>query len=154
MAPNDSTDAVYYNSVYRNVVDEKRRVQIPAKWRPENGDQRFTLMVWKKSTQQDACLLVLPPQLMQTLTQKLTAMPFADPRVEALRRLLGSNSDQVPLDSVGRICLPEGMAKAAGIKTQAVLVGMFDRFQIWSPERHTGVSVLDEALSTEAFGLI
>jgi hypothetical protein len=38
------------------------------------------------------------------------------------------------LDKAGRICLPEGMARAAGIKDEAVLVGLLDRFEIWNPE--------------------
>ena len=29
---------VYYNSLYTHGVDGKRRVQVPAKWRPESPD--------------------------------------------------------------------------------------------------------------------
>jgi len=86
--------------------------------------------------------------------QKLKAMPYADTKAQALRRLLASKSDQVTLDKSGRLCLPEAMAKAVGIDKEAVLVGMFDRFEIWSPERYSLASVVDEELSSEAFKLI
>jgi MraZ protein len=81
-------------------------------------------------------------------------MSFADPKASALRRLLGSKSASVSLDKAGRICLPEGMAKAVGIEDEAILVGLVDRFEIWNPDRYQKVSAVDEALLPEAFKLI
>jgi DNA-binding transcriptional regulator/RsmH inhibitor MraZ len=46
------------------------------------------------------------------------------------------------------------MASAVGIEKRAVLVGMFDRFQIWSPERFGAVTEADDTLAQEAFKLI
>ena len=34
MDPKKTTETTYYNSIDRHGVDEKRRVQVPAKWRP------------------------------------------------------------------------------------------------------------------------
>src|ERR1043166_10180563 len=85
------SEQIYYNSFYRHGVDEKRRVQIPAKWRPTEPEV-LTLVLWPKGALAEACLLVLPPKEWEALVQKLKAMPFADPRAEALRRLLGRKS--------------------------------------------------------------
>ena len=153
MPLNQSSELIYYNSHYRHGVDEKRRVQIPAKWRPAEAEV-LTLVLWPKGTMPEACLLVLPPKEWQDLVQKLKAMPFADPKAEALRRLLGRKSDRVTLDKGGRICLPEGMAKAAAIEKEAVLVGLLDRFEIWNPERYETASAVDDELLPEAFKLI
>jgi len=142
----------YYSSAYTHGVDEKRRVQIPAKWRPEN-EITFTLITWKKA-QQNPCLLVLPPAVMKKLMAKLAEMPFSDPRAETLRRVLGTKSDQVTCDKAGRICIPEAMAKEAGIDKQAVLVGMWDRFQIWNPDSYATIHKADDALTDEAMSLI
>jgi MraZ protein len=147
-APNE---IVYYNSLYRHGVDEKRRLQIPAKWRPTDEGVAFTLLLWPSGNTPDSCLLVLPPDEWVSLVQKLKALPFADPEAEALRRLLGRKSDRVTLDKGGRICLPEAMAKTAGIEAEAVLLGMVDRFQIWNPERYEKSNAVDEQLSTDAF---
>ena len=46
------------------------------------------------------------------------------------------------------------MAKAAGIKNEAVLVGLLDRFEIWSPDRYVKVTAADEVLAQEAFKLM
>ena len=58
------------------------------------------------------------------------------------------------LDKGGRICLPEEMARAAGIDHEAVLVGLLDRFEIWNPERYKKVRSSDAIMAQEAFKLM
>ena len=146
-------EPTYYNSLYRHGVDEKRRVQIPAKWRPEKPGTELTLMLWPKS-KEGPCLRVLPPGEMAKLVQAIDAMSNGDPNKVVLKRFIGSESVQVTLDKSGRICLPEDMARTAGITDAAVLVGMLDRFEIWSPERYKHVKVADAVHSPDAFKLI
>jgi MraZ protein len=146
-----SGEVIYYNSLYRHGVDEKRRLQIPAKWRSADATVEFTLILWPKGPLPDACLLVLPPEEWVALVQKLKALPFADPQAQILRRIIGRNSDRVALDKSGRICLPEAMAKAAAIDKEAVLLGLVDRFEIWNPERFDAVNAADQQLSLEVF---
>jgi len=143
-----------YNSCFDNVVDEKRRVQIPSNWRKGQGEVEFMLILWPSGGQKDACLMVLPPQPAAQLRQRVTSMQFGDSQAEALRRFLGRKSHMVTSDKAGRITLPEHMAKAVGIDKKAVLVGMFDRFQMWSPERFEAITESDDALAQEAFKLI
>lgn len=151
--PNDQA-AVLYNSIYRHGVDEKRRLQIPSKWRPAQEDFCFTLILWPASAGREPYLLVLPPEPLAALVNKLKAMPYSDAKADSLRRLLGKNSDQVILDKAGRICLPELMAQGAGIEREATLIGSWDRFEIWNPARYEAASKVDDALASEAFKLI
>ncbi len=144
---------ILYNSLYRHEVDDKRRVQIPAKWRPAAADVEFTLVVWPKS-KEGPCLRVLPPEQMEALMRDLVAMPNTDPNKTVLKRIIGSESTQVAVDKVGRICIPDEMARAAGITDKAVLVGLLDRFEIWSPERHDRLKVADAVMAQEAFKLM
>src|SRR3989475_9690166 len=111
----EPSEPIYYNSSYRHGVDEKRRVQIPAKWRPAEPEV-LTLVLWPKGTMPEACLLVLPPREWEALVQKLKAMPFADAKAEALRRLLGKKADRVTPDKGGAVGVPQAMAKAAAIE--------------------------------------
>ena len=155
MMPDESASApVYYNSLYKHGVDGKRRVQIPAKWRPAQPDIEFTLIVWPKSSH-GTCLRVLPPEQMDKLMATLDAKSKDDPKkVTTLKRVIGSMSVQAALDKAGRICLPEEMAKAAGIKKAAVLVGLLDRFEIWNPKRFAEVQAEDQVMATEAFTMM
>jgi MraZ protein len=145
--------ATYYNSLYQHGVDEKRRVQIPAKWRPSAPEVEFTLILWPKA-KEGPCLRVLPPKEMAELMRDIDAMPNGDPNKVVLKRFIGSESVQVTLDKGGRICLPEPMAKAAGIKDQATLVGLLDRFEIWNPSRYEAVKASDAVMAPEAFRMM
>ena len=143
----------YYNSFYRHGVDEKRRIQIPAKWRPARSGVELTLMLWPTS-KEGPCLRVLPPKQMAKLMQDIDTMPNGAPNKVVLKRFIGSESVQVALDKAGRICLPEGMARAAGIGGEAILVGLLDRFEIWNPERYEKIRSSDAVMAPEAFKLM
>src|SRR3989442_10193644 len=153
MEPEETIETTYYNSLYRHGVDEKRRVQIPSKWRPAESGVEFTLILWPKS-KEGPCLRILPPQEMAELMRDIDAMPNGDPNKVVLKRFIGSESVQVSVDKGGRICLPEEMANAAEIKDQAVLVGLLDRFEIWNPERYQKVKASDAIMAQEAFKLM
>jgi MraZ protein len=153
MDPEATSETTYYNSLYRHSVDEKRRVSLPSKWRPSKAGVEFTLIVWPKA-KEGPCLRVLPPQEMAELMKDIDAMPNTDPNKVVLKRFIGSESVQVALDKAGRLCLPEEMTKAADIKDQAVLVGLLDRFEIWSPARYERVKVSDSIMAQEAFKLM
>jgi MraZ protein len=149
-APNKK---IYFNSKYLHGIDEKRRLQIPAKWRPEEEGVEFTVILWPKH-QAGTCLRVLPPDKLEKLVAEIEAMPNSDPRKDVLRRVVGGNSEQVTVDKAGRICLPEAMATAAGITAQALLVGMFERFEIWEPERYKLVEAADAVHQAKAFEMM
>jgi|ERR1017187_9157401 MraZ protein len=153
MEPNATTEPTYYNSLYRHGVDEKRRLQVPAKWRPAKSGVEFTVILWPKP-KEGPCLRVLPPEEMAQLMKDIDAMANGDPNKVVLKRFIGSESVQVTIDKSGRICLPEGMAREAGIKDEAVLVGLLDRFEIWNPERYEKVRASDAVMAQEAFKLM
>ena len=155
IAVNKMSDAkkvppTYYNSCFRHGVDEKRRVQIPAKWRPEDDGVELTMMLWPKHSA-GVCLRVLPPEQMAQLMADIDAMPKGDEKKIYLKRFIGSESAQVVLDKAGRICVPDEMARKADIKDEAVLVGLLDRFEIWNPARYERVKASDAVLAHEAF---
>jgi MraZ protein len=147
------TERTYYNSIYRHGVDEKRRVQIPSMWRPAAGGMEFTLIVWPQSND-GACLRVLPPEQMAKLMAEINSMPNGDPKKTTLKRVIGGASVQVALDKGGRICIPEDMARVAGIVSEAVLNGLLDRFEIWNPERFDRRQAADAVLAGDAFKLL
>jgi MraZ protein len=146
-------EPIYYNSRFQHGVDEKRRVQIPAKWRPENEGTELTLMLWPQH-QAGSCLRVLPPSEMAKMKADIDAMPNGNPNKVVLKRFIGSESVQVTLDKAGRICLPDEMTRAAAIKDEVVLVGLLDRFEIWNPSRYENVKAADAVLASEAFKLM
>jgi MraZ protein len=153
MSRTKNKEPVYYNSRFRHGVDVKRRVQIPAKWRPQGMGVELTLILWPRESA-GPCVRVLPPAQMARLMQSINEMPNGDPKKVVLKRIIGSGLAQAGVDKAGRICLPEEMARGAGIKNEVMLVGLLDRFEIWNPERYEKVQVADAALAPDAFRLM
>jgi len=111
------------------------------------------MILWPKYAE-GPCLRVLPPVEMAELMESIDAMPNDDRNKTVLKRLIGSASAQVTLDKAGRVCLPDEMARAAAIESEAMLVGLLDRFEIWNPDRYEKVKAADAVLAPEAFKLM
>ncbi|MSU61173.1 MAG: hypothetical protein EXS31_02055 [Pedosphaera sp.] len=152
MSATNSNDAVIFCSRYTHGVDEKRRLQIPAKWRPSDTNTELMLIVWDGNGAAGSCLRVYPPQQMQALMQKVAAMSTSDQEAVALRRNIAKKSEWVSMDKAGRICIPDALAAEAGItggKTVA-LAGALQWFEIWDEDRYAKVNAGDNALLTDA----
>jgi MraZ protein len=134
----------YYSLVYRHGVDDKRRLSIPAAWREGGEELTFYLMLWDPGGQPPS-LMALPPEAMETMQQRIEERPFFDREMETLQRWLGSHSARVTVDKAGRISLPEPLARDAGITSEAVLVGLMSRFQVWKPEYYPAIQTADHA---------
>jgi len=152
MSESASNDTIRYHSKCQHGVDGKRRIQVPAKWRPKQGDMELTLIVWENNGNAGACLRAYPPKQMDALMQRIETMSTSDPAAVALRRNIAKNSEYVTMDKAGRICIPEEMAAKAGVEPekQVMLAGALQWFEIWNPERYALASASDEALSPES----
>ena len=116
---------------YRHVIDEKKRVAIPAKWRAAaRGSQEFYVLPDPKN-----CLIVLPSSAMEKMLERADDISIGEYQRRDVVRLIASRAHGSPCDKQGRIALTEELMKHAGIEKEAVLVGTLTRFEIWSPER-------------------
>lgn len=150
MEPDETSEPTYF-SCFTHGVDEKRRVQIPAPWRPAEPGLVLNVILWPKYSE-GPCLRVLPPSQMTKLSREVNALPIEKKVV--LKRFIGSESVQMTLDKAGRICLPADLAEKAGIEHEAVFVAMMDRFEIWSPSRWEKRKAADSVLAPEALNLM
>jgi MraZ protein len=114
-------------SKYHHSFDEKFRLTIPAKFR-EIPESFYVVQGL------DPNLLVLPPDVFDTLYQHLMAMNFADQNVRILRQRIFSSAEKVVPDSNNRILLPQNLRELAGLKDKVVFVGAGNHFEIWSEE--------------------
>ncbi|MBI2055083.1 MAG: division/cell wall cluster transcriptional repressor MraZ [Candidatus Sungbacteria bacterium] len=114
---------------YAHSVDNKGRMAIPAKFRKllQEG------VVVTRGI--DPHLYLFPAEEWAKLAEKIAKLPItqADSRAFS-RHMLGGASD-AEIDSQGRILIPEYLRGHADIKNQAVVVGLYDRVEIWSDQR-------------------
>ena len=151
MSESEAKPKTKYYSRFEHGLDEKRRVPIPVRWRPEGENAQLSVVVWPQH-KAGPCLRVLRPVEFEDLVAKVEAKPDSDPEKVLLRRHIGSDSDQLTVDKAGRIVIPDHMARAAGIQDKAVFAGCVDYFEIWSPAKYESFKALDTQDLNTALG--
>jgi MraZ protein len=68
----------------------------------------------------------------QRLEARVGAISLLDPAVQAFIRFYVSGGQVIELDGQGRLLLPAGLRKFANLESDAVLVGLGDKLEVWS----------------------
>jgi MraZ protein len=117
---------------YKHSLDAKKRLTIPREWRAAVG-QANQLFVLPSINERYLC--VYPAREMTHRLEKFRSLSIADERGRHLARTLAARSDLVTLDAQGRIRIADELLEYAEIKHEVKLIGAFDRFEVWSPEK-------------------
>lgn len=114
---------------YEHTIDEKGRITIPSEYREVLGDSVYVTQGF------DGNLQAFHIQMFERLSEQLRSIGFLSPNSRLLRRLLFSNAKQINFDSAGRILIPAFLRETANLEATAMVVGMGEFFEIWTPER-------------------
>lgn len=117
---------------YDHKLDEKNRLSIPTKYREALIAQKgshFTLAVGI-----DGCIsLFLPSQWEQylgTLNEGIKSSSNK-PNARALKRYIYQTAAEAPLDTQGRILIPQNLKEHARLKREIIISGAGDKAEIW-----------------------
>jgi MraZ protein len=108
-------------------IDAKGRLAVPARFRPQiEGGVALSRGV-------EQCLYVYQ---LDAWEQKGSELAASNPNPKIRRMLMHrffSTSDACEMDAQGRIIIPAKFRQYAGLNGEAVVVGVHDHFEIWSP---------------------
>jgi transcriptional regulator MraZ len=132
MPTNSPTPDPIFFGEFRHALDEKSRVTIPSRWRRGDSDEFFIV---PNPSQQ--CLTAMPPEVFKRIGDeagKHIAVSQQEHRI--FMRNFYSRAQLCATDKQGRLLLPVAHCDQAGLKpkSDAMLTGGSDRFEIWSPE--------------------
>ncbi|MBR6802914.1 MAG: hypothetical protein IKM62_03710 [Kiritimatiellae bacterium] len=145
-----SGGAVFSGS-FVHALDPKRRVTIPSGWRDAMGKPAFIFVM---ADPHEKCLRLLTNERMQGIQEKLLAKRFADPTVAQKLRIIGENTEQLPLDVQGRIRITDRLLEFAGIKGKIAFVGAVTYGEIWAAETRAPAETVDQAALNEALAAL
>ena len=111
---------------YAHNIDAKGRLFIPARLREELG-QTFHVTIGL-----DHCLSIYSDENWNVLVEKIHEMPYNKARG---LRVLSANAVDCEPDAQGRILIPAKLREYAGLQKEVVVIGSFDRAEIWNAER-------------------
>ncbi len=122
-----------FRGSYEYSVDEKGRVNVPAKFRKAlNPDADETFVVVRAPNN---CLRAYPLDAWSEFEDELDARPQTPQTLKLRRQLYASVSDS-KLDSQGRISLTALQMQISGIDKKLILVGQGPYIELWDITRY------------------
>jgi len=114
---------------YVHIMDEKGRVNVPARLREELGDN-FVV-----TRGLDNCLFIYPAGEWAILAAKLRNLPSSKAEARAFLRRLFSGAAEVELDRQGRVLIPPPLREHASLQKEVIFIGVSNRAELWSKEK-------------------
>jgi MraZ protein len=125
---------------HRHSLDDKGRMIIPARFRDLLDGTIYLTQGF------DQNLRILPEAAFVSIYESVTEMSSTNPTARQLRRLIFSTAQQVDIDTNGRILIPKYLRDVANLQDEAIVVGVGEALEIWSPEAwETQNSLLQDA---------
>jgi len=114
---------------YTYLIDEKKRLAIPAKFRQVLGKKAVL------TRGIDNCLVIYPLEEWQKLAKKLESLPSSQTDARAFARIMLAGAVDVELDKLGRILIPDYLKDYALLKKNVAIIGLSNRIEIWDEKK-------------------
>ena len=121
-----------FHGRYDYAVDEKGRINMPAKFRKSLNPEASETFVLCRAP--GGCLRAYPYDVWEIYEKELASRPQT-PETLRHRRLLYSTLSDATLDAQGRIALTSSQMKIASIVKNVTLVGQSGYIEIWDTEK-------------------
>ncbi len=119
-------------STFEKQLDGKRRIVVPQEFRALASGP-FDGVFCFPSIESD-CIEGGGQAFFDRYQAVIDELEFGDPLRTALETSVLGGMAKLSFDTAGRITLPEPLCEAFGLSDWVVIVGLGDRFQIWSRE--------------------
>lgn len=117
-------------STYTLKVDDKGRVSVPHNWRSIITESRQKIYGYMSFNNQ--CIEVYTTDRLEMMHEYISNLDLFSQERDMLSTAVLASSEELNVDSKGRIMLPEIFLKHADIQNEAVFVGKGQTFEIWN----------------------
>ncbi|MEH0195450.1 division/cell wall cluster transcriptional repressor MraZ [Caulobacter sp. CCNWLY153] len=117
-------------STFEKQLDSKRRLVVPQEFRAAVSGP-FDGIFCFPSIEAD-CLEAGGKALFDRYQAVIDELPFGDPVRSALETSVLGGMARLSFDTAGRITLPDVLCDMFGLTDEVTIVGLGERFQIWS----------------------
>lgn len=117
---------------YAYLIDEKKRLAIPAKFRKGLGKKAVI------TRGIDNCLVIYPLSEWRQLAEKLQRLPSSRADSRGFVRLMLAGAIDTELDKLGRILIPDYLKEYATLKKNVSILGLSNRIEVWDEEKWKG----------------
>lgn len=114
---------------YTYSIDDKKRLAIPPKFRVALGKKVVMTSGY------DEALTLYPMKKWESEAEKLSKLPAGQADARGLARLMLGRAMDLAVDAAGRIIIPDYLKESAGLEKKVVMVGLYDRVEIWDEQK-------------------
>ena len=111
-------------------LDSKGRLSVPTRYRDQLLETAAGQMVCTIDIHHPCLLLYTLPEW-DVIEQKLSRLSSMKPDERRVQRLLLGHASECQMDSAGRLLLAPVLRQHAGLTKQVMLVGQFNKFELW-----------------------
>ncbi|PIS15181.1 division/cell wall cluster transcriptional repressor MraZ [Candidatus Shapirobacteria bacterium CG09_land_8_20_14_0_10_38_17] len=123
-------DRVFFGEYSISFAKEKNRLALPAKIRKQIEDKEIVL-----TRGFDGCVSGYGKKEWQKSASKQLEIPITEKQGRNIRRYLFSRATIVKYDQQGRAVIPQPLIDYAQLKSEIVVVGAGDHFEIWDKNK-------------------
>lgn len=137
-------------------IDDKGRLAVPTAFRDVVARECGNRLVLTYNPFESGSLYLYPQQVWERVRDQVNALPKAKKVNRNMQLKLVGAAMPLELDGSGRITVPASHRAAVGIEKKAVLLGMGEKFELWSEQAHHAQirqTVSDADLSEELLDL-
>lgn len=117
---------------FRNTLDEKGRLSLPAKLRSS-----LTSSVLILTQGMDNCIWGFTPDSWQKLSEQIfESTSLFQQQGRAIQRRVIAPAQEVEIDKAGRIAIPQSLREYAKLEKECVVLGITHRIEIWDHETY------------------
>ena len=140
---------ISFTGEYHNSLDQKNRLNIPAKFRkvldPVN-DRTFVL-----TRGFDQCLVLYPLQDWSQVEEQLSKLSSIRGKHRNFVRSITRYAISVQYDSQGRIQIPDTLLGYSGIQKEAAVIGMINKIELWDPSILSQLDAKEDVIIDKGF---
>jgi MraZ protein len=140
-------------SSHEKQLDAKRRLLVPQDFRvsalPPGADDFGGVYCF--SSVEAECLELGGEAFFERYRAVIERYPVGSPTRRALEHKVYAGMQRLNFDTAGRITLPEGLCAQFGLNGAVVMVGLYDRFQVWAPKAYEAYAAEQDALARDVF---
>ncbi len=113
-------------------IDDKGRMSVPTSYSEALSALCQNRIVITYNPFERECLWIFPVSEWERVRDQVVSLGSFDAAHRELQRKLVGAAAHVTLDANGRFLLPHSARQAAGLSKSAVLLGMGEKFELWS----------------------
>ena len=123
---------ISFTGEFRNTIDQKNRLSIPAKYRKALSPVNDGTFVLTRGF--DQCLILYPLDEWKKVEGQLGSLSSIKVRHRNFVRSIVRCAVHLKYDSQGRIAIPENLLKYSKVDKNVTIIGMIKKIELWSPE--------------------